>query len=390
MNSAGTLIAPDQTLAIFALLLGASLLGMVGEERQWFRYLGGILFTLIATATLSIIRVLPSSVGPVEVPAYSAIGTFFMPMAVPLLLFNADLRRIARESGRLLVLYCLGAATAVVGILIATFLIELGPAEWAAASLFTATWTGGLTNLMAIADIFQLRDTPEFVAVVSADGFLNTLLMIVLFVLPAWTAIARWFTPQSEARQAVVSEPDGQSRPWSLEDATAALTISVSILAFSAWISPKLQAAFDLNFRPNLIVTTLVMLTAVNLRPAWFQRFYNSAYPIGVLCLYLFIAEIGVSVDLVRLLSDGPAVLLFGTIAIVVHIVLLLIVGGWLRFSLKEICIASNACIGGPTTAAPMALSFGMKHAVTPAILIGLFGYMIGTFVALAVAAVLR
>ncbi len=277
-----------------------------------------------------------------------------------------------------------------VGILLATFLIELGPAEWAAASLFTATWTGGLTNLMAIADIFQLRGTPEFVAVVSADGFLNTLLMIVLFLLPAWTAIARWFTPQSEARQAVVSEPDGQSRPWSLEDATAALTISVSILAFSAWISPKLQAAFDLNFRPNLIVTTLVMLTAVNLRPAWFLRFYNSAYPIGVLCLYLFIAEIGVSVDLVRLLSDGPAVLLFGTIAIVVHIVLLLVVGGWLRFSLKEICIASNACIGGPTTAAPMALSFGMKHAVTPAILIGLFGYMIGTFVALAVAAVLR
>jgi hypothetical protein len=39
---------------------------------------------------------------------------------------------------------------------------------------------------------------------------------------------------------------------------------------------------------------------------------------------------------------------------------------------------------------APMALSFGMKHAVTPAILPGLFGYMIGTFVALAVAAVLR
>ncbi len=184
-----------------------------------------------------------AAVCPVEVPAYSAIGSFFMPIAVPLLLFNADLRRIAHESGRLLVLYCLGAATAVVGILIATFLIELGPAEWVAASLFTATWTGGLTNLMAIADIFQLRDTPEFVAVVSADGFLNTLLMIVLFVLPAWTAIARWFTPQREVRQAAVSEPDGQSqRPWSLEDATAALTMSVSILAFSAWISPKLQS----------------------------------------------------------------------------------------------------------------------------------------------------
>jgi hypothetical protein len=35
-------------------------------------------------------------------------------------------------------------------------------------------------------------------------------------------------------------------------------------LAFSAWVSRKLQAAFDLNFRPSLIVTTLVMQTAVN------------------------------------------------------------------------------------------------------------------------------
>lgn len=390
MNAAGTLIAPEQTVAILAVLLAASLLGIVADERQWFRYFAGILVTLITTAALSIFRVLPSSLGPVEVPAYSAVGTFVMPLAVPLLLFNADLRRIARESGRLLVLYCLGAGTAVVGILIAAAMIDLGPAEWAAASLFTATWTGGLTNLMATADIFQLRETPEFVAVVTADGFLNTLLMIVLFLLPSLAPIARWFAPEGELAATTPELDEAALRPWSLEDATAALTISVSILAFSAWLSPKLQTAFALNFRPNLIVTTLAMLALVNLRPAWFLRFYNSAYPIGVLCLYLFIAEIGVSVDLVRLLSEGPAVLLFGTIAIVLHLVLLLIVGGTMRFSLREICIASNACIGGPTTAAPMALSFGMKHAVTPAILVGLFGYMIGTFVAMGIAVLLR
>ncbi len=55
-----------------------------------------------------------------------------------------------------------------------------------------------------------------------------------------WTAIAWWFTPQSEACQAAVREPDGQlRRPWSLEGATAPLTISVSTPAFSAWITPK-------------------------------------------------------------------------------------------------------------------------------------------------------
>lgn len=391
MSDIRTLIAPDQTFAIVAVLLAASLFGMVADARGWFRHFSGVLVTLIATAVLAICRVLPSSVGPAEVPAYGVIGSFVMPIAIPLLLFNADMRRIARESGRLLLLYCIGAATAVVGIFISVYALSLGPTEWAAAALFTATWTGGLTNLMAVADIYELRNSPVFVNVVTSDGFLNTLLMVVLFLLPSWSLLARRFAPERLVDPVESSAArERELPPWSLENATAALTIAVGLLALSAWISPMLQSALELNFRPHLIVLTLATLALVNARPASLARLHSSAYPLGVLCLYLFIAEIGVSVDIVRLMAEGPAVLLFGSIAIVVHLGLLLLIGGLLKFSLKEICIASNACIGGPTTAAPMALSFGMKHAVTPAILVGLFGYTIGTFVAIAVAAVLR
>jgi hypothetical protein len=60
--------------------------------------------------------------------------------------------------------------------------------------------------------------------------------------------------------------------------------------------------------------------------------------------------------------------------------------------------IAASRSLEGATAALTISVSIlafsawisPKKHAVTPAILIGLFGYMIGTFVALAVAAVLR
>jgi uncharacterized membrane protein len=56
-----------------------------------------------------------------------------------------------------------------------------------------------------------------------------------------------------------------------------------------------------------------------------------------------------------------------------------------LNVSLKEIIVASVANIGGASVAAPTAATLGMKKAVTPAILIGILGYVIGTFLGVSV-----
>jgi uncharacterized membrane protein len=49
---------------------------------------------------------------------------------------------------------------------------------------------------------------------------------------------------------------------------------------------------------------------------------------------------------------------------------------------LSEILIASNANIGGPSTAAAMAGVFRWKQLVTPAVLAGTMGYIIANFLA--------
>ena len=56
-----------------------------------------------------------------------------------------------------------------------------------------------------------------------------------------------------------------------------------------------------------------------------------------------------------------------------------------LNFPLEDIIIASNANIGGPTTAAGMAIAQGWTRLVGPAMLVGTFGYAIGTYIGIIV-----
>jgi hypothetical protein len=50
------------------------------------------------------------------------------------------------------------------------------------------------------------------------------------------------------------------------------------------------------------------------------------------------------------------------------------------KSSLEEIIISSNANIGGPTTAAAMAIAKGWNALIVPAILVGTLGYVLGNY----------
>lgn len=46
-----------------------------------------------------------------DAPAYAIVNRFLLPLAVPLLLFAADMRRVLASTGRLLSIFCVGSGT---------------------------------------------------------------------------------------------------------------------------------------------------------------------------------------------------------------------------------------------------------------------------------------
>jgi uncharacterized membrane protein len=57
--------------------------------------------------------------------------------------------------------------------------------------------------------------------------------------------------------------------------------------------------------------------------------------------------------------------------------------GKLLGFSRRDLLLASNANVGGPSTAAGMATAKGWRSSLVPSILVGIFGYATATFLSI-------
>lgn len=94
----------------------------------------------------------------------------------------------------------------------------------------------------------------------------------------------------------------------------------------------------------------------------------------------VFFTVVGASGNIWSVITTAPSVFLFCLVQISVHLAVILGLGKLFGFELKLLLIASNANVGGPTTACGMATTKGWHSMVVPGILAGIFGIAIATF----------
>ena len=130
--------------AVWAKLLAASSAGLWAERTRVGAALSAPIVTMGLSLALANIGALPPASS-----AYRAINAGLVPLAVPCLLFDADLARAARDGGRLLACFAVGSAATVVGTLAAALLVPLkalGPDAWRVAAALAARHIGGAVN----------------------------------------------------------------------------------------------------------------------------------------------------------------------------------------------------------------------------------------------------
>ena len=107
------LIGPDQDFAIWAVLIGIAAFGFWCERFPWGRKYSGVMLLITLAIVLANLRIIPTSA-----PAYGVVWDYLVPIAIPLLLLQADLKRIVREAGPTLIAFVIGAASVVAGVIV--------------------------------------------------------------------------------------------------------------------------------------------------------------------------------------------------------------------------------------------------------------------------------
>ena len=369
------LIAADNTLLLLSALVVLVATGFAGEKTRWGRTLSAPLLILLGAMLLSNVGIIPYSA-----PMYGTVSSVIVPMAIPMLLLRADLKKVFAESGPMLLAFTVAVVLTVVGAYVGAFLIDLGEYEAQITGVLAAGYIGGSVNFVATSQAVEFNDSSTYVATLSADAVGAVLFLLLLMSLPA-LGFARRAMPSRfiDVEQNEAIDPNAH---LASDDSSFDLPKAINGLALSLVICAVGQGIVTLFNTPNLfiiIITVLALLVANFGKPL--LKHVQAEFEIATFMMYVFFAVIGAGADLGQVLGAALPATLFLVVLILVHLGLLLVVGRLLRLDLAEVMVASNACILGPPTAAALAASRGWRKLVMPGMLVGILGYSIGTFI---------
>ncbi len=375
-----SLISPNETLQIAGILAGLAAFGFWVETTAIGRKASGVLIILCLGVLLSNIQIIPHSAD-----AYGVVGSMLVPLAIPMLLFRADLKQVFAEVGPMLKAFIASALVIAVSIIVLTLAFDFGEHESKVAGTLAGSYIGGSLNFVATAQAVQLDDPNHYVAALTADTIGAVLFLILLMVMPALAFVRRLMPSRyySEAGVNLGTEAGQQettaAKPFDIAGLAAAMATSFIICALADLISAKLgQESYSI-----LIITILALLVANFMKPL--VKRFNSEFEVGTFFMYMFFVTIGAGADVATIAGVALPYVLLICLAVAMFFVLILVVGRVLRLDLAELMVAANACILGPATAAALAAGQGWKDLVTPGMLTGILGYSVGTFVGVAV-----
>ncbi|ASP46962.1 DUF819 domain-containing protein [Cognaticolwellia beringensis] len=398
------LITNDATvLGILALILGFVFYTSNSQNaacRSFYKYVPALLMCYLLPSLLNTFGIVSADVSQVdEVAKY-----FLLPACLVLLTLSIDIKAIAGLGSKAIIMFLTGTVGVIIGGPIALLIVSVvwpeligvsGPdAVWRGMAALAGSWIGGGANMLAMKEIY------------GADGKIFTIMVTVdIVVANIWMAFLLYMAANHKRIDAkngadtssidrliekVEAETRENSKQPELKDYMLILAVGFGAAGLAHLAADYLVPFFQNNY-PELkkfslhskLFWIIVLVTSIGLALSFTKvRKLESvgASKVGSSFLYVLVATIGLHMDITQIV-EAPKYMVIGLIWMAVHVILLFAVRKFIKAPVFYLAVGSKANIGGAASAPVIASAFHPSLAPV-GVLLAVFGYALGTYMA--------
>lgn len=353
------------------------ILGMLGPV--FLCYAGGIIVSLLIPDT----------------KIAMSISEILVPIAIPLILFSADLSGVKRIAKPMLNSFIL-VAIAVTLVASATYFLfrNVIPEAYKYAGMMIGLYTGGTPNLMAIGAALNVSDTHIVLANASDVVVGGIYFLLLISVMPRFarkflkpfakadaTADANYI---AELEKSFVPDKEPFTLKTILRHVPVVL-LAVLCLVIAAGLALLITGKLD-------VVIIMLVVTTLGIGFSFIKKVRSApgSYTVGQYLILMFSFGIGMSFHFSALNKEALLLLaMFATAqfgSLIVHLILCRI----FKIDADTSLTTSTAGIYGPAFIIPVADAMDNREVVLPGLICGILGYAIGNYLGIGTAIALK
>lgn len=314
---------------------------------------------------------------PVSSPVYAGITGPVTSLAIAWLLLSVDLGDLKKAGPRMMAAFGVAVLGTALGAFVGAFLFAgfFGEDTWKLAGTLTGTYSGGGLNFVAVGRGLGLPDG-LFAGATAADNLTTGLWLAATLVLPIW--LGRLYPTPVPASEEHGEHADADDfHPFfarvrvSTLDLGVLVGVALGLVVLSEWVATLVPAV------PAVLWLTTFALLLGHTRPF---RTARGALQLGTYALHLFFVVLGIFSRVSEIVAVGVEVFWYTLVVVGVQGLVVFGLGRAARWDVGTVAVASQAAVGGPSSALAVAVSREWRALILPGIIVGLLGYAVGNY----------
>ncbi len=353
----------------------------------FFNKIGAVVICYVAGALIGNIGVLPTGFSKVQNPMM----LITVCLALPLMFFSLDLKRWSRLARKSLLSFGLQIISIII---ISTagyyiFRSHIGAEAWKIAGMFIGVYTGGTVNLAAIATALQ-TDRTLFLAAHTSDTVIGAFYLMFLMTI-GQRIFLKVLPPFKPAENSSVEETFNYDSYTGISKRDIIIPLLYATgLAVVIFIAGGLSF---LIFREDVaFVVSILVITTLGIVCSFFPRIRNikMTFQLGNYFILIFCLVVSSMANINYLLSTAPIMLIYVTLTIFACLGLHVVLASLFKIDVDTVIITSVAGICSPPLVPMVASALKNKEIVITGVVIGIIGWMMGTYLGIAVAYIIH